>query len=57
MEGSDPARVSARARERQADEMGTLGSGNHYLEVQRVVQIDDERAATAPRAPPGARSW
>ncbi|MCZ7685906.1 MAG: RtcB family protein [Sandaracinaceae bacterium] len=47
MEGADPARVSARARERQADEMGTLGSGNHYLEVQRVVQIDDERAAAA----------
>jgi hypothetical protein len=34
-----PARVSQHARDRQRDEMGTLGSGNHYLEVQRVADI------------------
>ncbi|MGQ0657716.1 MAG: RtcB family protein [Chromatiales bacterium] len=39
--------VSARARKRQRDEMGTLGSGNHYLEVQEVAAIHDERTATA----------
>lgn len=39
MAGADPAQVSSKARERQCEEMGTLGSGNHYLEVQRVVEI------------------
>jgi len=37
--GADPEAVSARARHRQRNEMGTLGSGNHYLEVQRVSEI------------------
>lgn len=45
MAGAAPQYVSAKARERQKDEMGTLGSGNHYLEVQRVVEIYDQRAA------------
>lgn len=40
-----PAFISARARHRQRDEMGTLGSGNHYLEVQRVAEIYDARRA------------
>ena len=35
MRDARPACVSAHARERQRDEMGTLGSGNHYLEVQQ----------------------
>ncbi len=39
MSGADSAAVSARAKRRQRDEMGTLGSGNHYLEVQRVAEI------------------
>jgi tRNA-splicing ligase RtcB len=39
MAGAEPARVSTKARERQREEMGTLGSGNHYLEVQRVAEI------------------
>lgn len=47
MRGALPEEVSARARERQQDEMGTLGSGNHYLEVQRVAEIYDPRIATA----------
>jgi len=39
MAGAESKYVSAKARERQKDEMGTLGSGNHYLEVQRVAEI------------------
>jgi tRNA-splicing ligase RtcB len=39
MAGADPGAVSERARTRQRDEMGTLGSGNHYLEVQRIAEI------------------
>jgi len=45
MAGADPHYVSPRARERQKDEMGTLGSGNHYLEVQRVAEIFDPAVA------------
>ena len=45
MAGAEPKYVSARARERQKDEMGTLGSGNHYLEVQRVAEIFDQTVA------------
>ncbi|MEK7347809.1 MAG: RtcB family protein [Candidatus Eisenbacteria bacterium] len=39
MAGGDPAAVSEFAKRRQRDEMGTLGSGNHYLEVQEVSDI------------------
>ncbi|MDT8388584.1 MAG: RtcB family protein [Thiogranum sp.] len=39
MAGADPDAVSERARTRQRDEMGTLGSGNHYLEVQEIADI------------------
>ncbi|MCR4281737.1 MAG: RtcB family protein, partial [Bauldia sp.] len=42
-----PDFVSERARERQMREMGTLGSGNHYLEVQAVAEIFDADAAEA----------
>ncbi|MEN9903606.1 MAG: hypothetical protein RLZZ555_171 [Pseudomonadota bacterium] len=42
-----PRFVSAFARRRQQDEMGTLGSGNHYLEVQEVAAVHDEAAAAA----------
>ncbi|HSS65848.1 MAG TPA: RtcB family protein [Gammaproteobacteria bacterium] len=45
--GADPDCISARARKRQRKEMGTLGSGNHYLEVQRVAEIYDETTAAA----------
>jgi len=47
MQGADPQQVSDHAKQRQRDEMGTLGSGNHYLEVQRVVEICDEKIAAA----------
>ncbi|MGH6628606.1 MAG: RtcB family protein, partial [Burkholderiales bacterium] len=46
MPGAHAEWVSARARRRQQDEMGTLGSGNHYLEVQRVAEIYDAAAAS-----------
>jgi tRNA-splicing ligase RtcB len=46
-EGADPAEVSDRAKRRQRDEVGTLGSGNHYLEVQRVTRLYDSDAAHA----------
>lgn len=47
MAGAIPGNVSEHARNRQRDEMGTLGSGNHYLEIQKVVEVFDERAASA----------
>jgi tRNA-splicing ligase RtcB len=45
--GADPAAVSDHARKRQRHEMGTLGSGNHYLEVQEVAEIFDPEIAAA----------
>jgi len=45
--GARPDAVSLRAKTRQRDEMGTLGSGNHYLEVQRVAEIFDRNLASA----------
>jgi tRNA-splicing ligase RtcB len=45
MAGACPDAVSARAKERQRQEMGTLGSGNHYLEVQAVAEIFDAGVA------------
>lgn len=47
MEGASPASVSELAKRRQRGEMGTLGSGNHYLEVQTVERIYDRQAARA----------
>ncbi len=47
VEGAVPANVSALAKKRQRGEMGTLGSGNHYLEVQRVAKVFNARAAEA----------
>jgi tRNA-splicing ligase RtcB (3'-phosphate/5'-hydroxy nucleic acid ligase) len=47
MAGAKPELVSERAKERQRREMGTLGSGNHYLEVQAVAEILDASVADA----------
>ncbi|MBV9605792.1 MAG: RtcB family protein [Solirubrobacterales bacterium] len=47
LEGADPAAVSPRARERGAGQIGTLGSGNHFLELQRVEAIYEAEAAEA----------
>jgi len=46
MAGAQPDQVSLQARKRQRNEMGTLGSGNHYLEVQEVIDIQDPDTAT-----------
>jgi tRNA-splicing ligase RtcB (3'-phosphate/5'-hydroxy nucleic acid ligase) len=45
--GADPAPLSARARERGLGQVGSLGSGNHFLEVQAVEEIRDEAIARA----------
>jgi len=47
MIGARPEYVSDHAKRRQRDEMGTLGSGNHYLEVDEITDIFDEAAARA----------
>jgi tRNA-splicing ligase RtcB len=47
MRGGKISAVSEQAKKRQRDEMGTLGSGNHYLEVQRVAEIFDQAVAKA----------
>lgn len=43
--GADPAAVSSRAYERGKRQSGTLGSGNHFMEVQEVEEIFDENIA------------
>jgi tRNA-splicing ligase RtcB (3'-phosphate/5'-hydroxy nucleic acid ligase) len=45
LDGADPDQVSERARTRGAGQLGTLGSGNHFLEVQRVERVLDAQAA------------
>ena len=45
--GADPDRVSEHAYKRGAKQLGTLGSGNHFLEVGRVDEIYDSRLADA----------
>lgn len=45
--GADPERVSERARERGAAQLGTAGSGNHFIELQRIDEIHDPEAASA----------
>jgi len=47
LEGADPTVLSDRAIQRGLDQLGTLGSGNHFLEVQVVDQIFDQRLAQA----------
>lgn len=47
MPGGDPSCVSKEAKKRQHRQVGTLGSGNHYLEVQYVAEIYDQRVAKA----------
>src|SRR5205814_502710 len=46
LDGADPNEVSERAQTRGADQCGTLGSGNHFLEVQVVDHVFDEDAAS-----------
>ncbi|HYA32473.1 MAG TPA: RtcB family protein [Candidatus Bathyarchaeia archaeon] len=45
LDGADPAKVSPLAKKRGKPQLGTLGSGNHFLEIQYVDRIFDEKAA------------
>jgi tRNA-splicing ligase RtcB len=45
LEEADPTKVSHRALERGGNQLGTLGAGNHFLEIQKVEEIFDEEAA------------
>jgi len=53
MAGADPDKVSEFAKRRQRDEIGTLGSGNHYAEVQEVEEVFDAVAAACFGIAPG----
>ncbi len=53
LEGALPNKVSSRAKERGGPQLGTLGSGNHFLEVQYVEQVHDRAAAVAMRIEEG----
>jgi tRNA-splicing ligase RtcB len=45
IKNADPGKISPTARKRGSPQLGSLGSGNHFLEVQRVEQIHDKEAA------------
>lgn len=45
MEGGDPSKVSDLAKKRGLQQLGTLGAGNHFLEIQRVSDIYDKKKA------------
>lgn len=47
IEGADPALISNKAYERGRAQQGTLGSGNHFLEIQYVEEIYDEKVANS----------
>jgi tRNA-splicing ligase RtcB len=47
MNGADPVNISANARKRGSMQLGSLGSGNHFLEIQKVDKILDKEAASA----------
>jgi tRNA-splicing ligase RtcB len=51
--GADPSTVSVKAKERELEQIGSLGSGNHYLEVQWVEEIYESRVAKAYNLFPG----
>ena len=45
LDGADPDTVSPRARQRGSGQLGTVGSGNHFVELQRVARVLDEPSA------------
>jgi tRNA-splicing ligase RtcB len=45
IKNADPNKISPTARKRGAPQLGSLGSGNHFLEVQKVQEIHDKEAA------------
>jgi tRNA-splicing ligase RtcB (3'-phosphate/5'-hydroxy nucleic acid ligase) len=47
LEGADPEEVSERAMERGRDQLGTVGSGNHFVEVGYVAEVFDDKVAQA----------
>ena len=47
LDGADPEQISDRARRRGADQLGTIGSGNHFIELGRAVKIFDSERARA----------
>jgi len=47
VEGADPDRVSERAKTRGREQVGSLGAGNHFIEVEVVDEVIDEEAANA----------
>ena len=51
--GADPSKVSARAKERGRNQIGTVGSGNHFIEVDVVEEVFDEKAADRMGLSPG----
>ena len=53
LEGADPSKVSHKAKQRGKNQVGTLGAGNHFIEVDEVVATYDEDAADAMGLRPG----
>ena len=47
MPGADPSAVSPRAKQRGGPQLGTLGSGNHFIEIQKVEMVYDQSVANA----------
>jgi tRNA-splicing ligase RtcB len=47
MAGAEARAVSSRAKERGKNQLGTLGSGNHFLEIEEVVEVYDQEVADA----------
>lgn len=47
LEDADPGNVSSHAKERGRDQLGTMGAGNHFVEVDRIEEIFDEKVAKA----------
>jgi len=53
LEGADPSKVSQRARQRGRSQLGSLGAGNHFIEVDVVDQVFDPQAADVMGLAPG----
>ena len=47
LDGADPSKISKRAKERGRQQLGTLGAGNHFIEVDVVDQVFNQPAAQA----------
>ena len=56
MKDADPSQVSDRAMERGIPQLGTLGAGNHFLEIQKVSRIFDREKAASSASRPRDRS-